>query len=399
VLTGMNNTFVGYVQLPAADATSLNAGQNTNNTIILADGYAQGVGYSSGRQRLYIHSNGNTGLDIGNNNIPQNRLVVNSTGSVEGTLGLRFNNYSNTSITNPTEKVLSINAQGDVILVDDKQGVSGGLTSACVQTNFLPKNIDTSGNLTCSQIFDNGTSVGIGSTGPFTFTGTNAGQIGASFTGTLTLDVAGGARATGFYASSDKKFKKDIKPIDNSLDKIMALQGKTYNWRKEEFKDKNFSNELQYGLLAQEVQKVIPSLVIQSENGDLAMNYIGLIPVLIEAMKEQQTQINELKSQLSENFKTQNQDLLQFTTTKIISVSPNPSDDVITISINIEKDVATASLQVHDINGVLLNNLNLKERTSNITKTLQKDNYGKGIYIVSLIVNGKSIDTKKIIFN
>lgn len=382
---GSGNTFIGKAVTGPV-----------NGTVILANG--------DGAQRLYIHSNGNAGFDIGNNNIPQNRLEINNTGAVASTLGLRFRNLPLATTSNLTDKVLSINAAGDVILVNDKQATNGvvGLTSTCSAINFIPKSVDTAGNLTCSQIFDNGTSVGIGSTGPFVFTTpVVTGQVGTlpSTTFTLKLDVNGVTRTTSLYSTSDKKFKKDINTIDAPLEKIMALEGKTYNWRKDEFKDKNFGSELQYGLIAQEVQKILPSLVIESDKGDLAMNYIGIIPVLIEAMKEQQTQINELKAQISNNFKTQNQDLVQFTNTKIINVSPNPSSDVILVSLNVDKAVATANLQVHDLNGTLLSSLNLKERDTNIVKSLQKDNFGKGIYIVSLIINGKSIDTKKIVFN
>lgn len=404
MISGSFNTFFGKVVLPSLVSSSTIGGNNTSNTIIIADGGNNGSGtLDSGNQRLYIHSNGNAGFDIGNNNIPQNRLEINSTDAVANTLGLRFRNAPTIAITNPTSKILSVNAQGDVILVEDKLAAGGTLTALTCSNpvNFVTKFSAVNNEITCSQIFDNGTSVGIGTTGPFTYnssTDINNGQLGGSFNGVLKLDVTGAARFTNIYASSDKKFKKDIKTIDKSLEKILALEGKTYNWRKDEFKDKNFGSELQFGLIAQEVQKVLPTLVIESEKGDLAINYIGLIPVLIEAMKEQQIQINELKSQLSDSFKAQNQDLLQFTNTKIISVSPNPSSDVISVSLNIDKAVTTANLQVHDINGVLLNNLNLTERNTNIIKMLHKDNIGNGIFIINLVINGKSIDTKKIIF-
>lgn len=397
MISGSYNTFIGRVSLPNAPSDANTPGNDTSNTIILADG--------TSRQRLYIHSNGFTGIGLLNNTIPQNMLEVKS--AATNSSGLRLTNLPNTNFNaltaDATPKVLSVNADGDVILVDDKQAINpaGTLSTTCNTANFITKSVDTTGNLTCSQIFDNGTSVGIGTTSNFGYVYSpgdfTAGTVQLS--GTVTLDVAGVTRSTGFYATSDKKFKKDINPIESALDKIMSLEGKTYNWRKDEFKDKNFTSELQYGLLAQDVQKVIPSLVIESENGDLAMNYTGLIPVLIEALKEQQAQISELKQQLTDNFKAQNQDLLQFSNTKIISVSPNPSNDKISVSLNIEKEVQSAALQVHDINGNVLSNLNLKERANNVTKTLQKDNFGKGIYIVSLVINGKSIDSKKIVFN
>lgn len=119
---GSNNTFLGTFTLPAAAATPTSAGNNTSNTIIIADGI--------NNQRLYIHSNGNTGIGLGNNVIPQNRLEVKS-GSAN-TSGLRFTNLPNTvaAVANPTTKVLSVDASGDVILVNDLQGTGGTISNA-----------------------------------------------------------------------------------------------------------------------------------------------------------------------------------------------------------------------------------------------------------------------------
>lgn len=313
--------------------------------------------------------------------------------------GLRFTNMksSTASITNPTNKILSVNTDGDVILVNDK---TGGVTQNCSTANFVPVNSATAGQLNCSQIFDNGTSVGIGTTGTFNYSYNTGDFLAlAPASGTAKLRVNGVAWTTGYYASSDQKFKKDIKPIENALEKVQQIEGKTYAWNTESNKDMNFDNGGHSGFIAQELEKVLPHLVATDEKGNKAVNYIELMPYLIEAIKDQQTQINDLKSQITENFKAQNQDLIELTNTKIISVSPNPSSDMITVSFNVEKLVDSAKLQVHDLNGNVISSLNISDRENNITRTLQKDNFGKGIYVVSLVINGKSIDTKKIVFN
>ena len=59
------------------------------------------------------------------------------------------------------------------------------------------------------------------------------------------------------------------------------------------------SKEQQVGLLAQEVQKIYPQLVKQNSNGELSVNYIGLIPVVVEGLKEQQEQIDDLKRRVN----------------------------------------------------------------------------------------------------
>jgi hypothetical protein len=96
---------------------------------------------------------------------------------------------------------------------------------------------------------------------------------------------------------SDARLKTNIQRINDPLEKITRLNGYTYNWV-----DPGAESSLQTGVLAQEVQKVCPELVKTNSNGTLSVNYIGLIPVLIESIKElnkkneeQQKQIDELK--------------------------------------------------------------------------------------------------------
>ena len=90
---------------------------------------------------------------------------------------------------------------------------------------------------------------------------------------------------------SDRRLKKNIIPIKDSLNKILSLNGVNYEW-----KDKNKKGGIQYGLIAQEVEEVIPELV----KGDKTkvIFYDGIIPILIEAIKDQQKQIDELKEKL-----------------------------------------------------------------------------------------------------
>ncbi len=110
---------------------------------------------------------------------------------------------------------------------------------------------------------------------------------------TSVLTVGGTAYA------SDERFKKQIKPLNNALQKLMALDGVEYYLRKDEFPKMQFSSQLQTGLLAQQVEKVMPSAVYDiTEDGYKGVDYAKLVPLLIEGMKEQQKQIDELKSKI-----------------------------------------------------------------------------------------------------
>lgn len=86
--------------------------------------------------------------------------------------------------------------------------------------------------------------------------------------------------------SSDARLKKNIVPLSNTLKAVQQLNGYTYNW-----KDASNPDE-QIGLLAQELQKVYPQLVKENDKGILSVNYSGMVPVLLEAIKEQQQQIS-----------------------------------------------------------------------------------------------------------
>jgi hypothetical protein len=113
--------------------------------------------------------------------------------------------------------------------------------------------------------------------------------------GTLTpsqkLHVAGNIFATGSITPSDARFKKDVEPIHNSLDKIKQINGVTYYYRSAEFKDLGFTDNEQVGVIAQEIEKILPQLVFTDDKGYKAVDYTKLVPLLIEGIKEQQKQI------------------------------------------------------------------------------------------------------------
>ncbi len=112
----------------------------------------------------------------------------------------------------------------------------------------------------------------------------------------LSLKGNGNATLTGTLTqNSDSRLKKNIIPISNALGSIMQLNGYSYNW-KDEAKDQS----QQIGVLAQEVQKIFPALVKADDKGMLSVNYIGFVPVLITAIKEQQQQMDSRQNQIDE---------------------------------------------------------------------------------------------------
>lgn len=92
-------------------------------------------------------------------------------------------------------------------------------------------------------------------------------------------------------ASSDKKLKENIKTIDNALEKVISLRGVEY--------DRIDTGEHQIGVIAQEVEEVIPQVVYGDETKSVA--YGNIVALLIEAIKEQNLRIEELEKRLGDN--------------------------------------------------------------------------------------------------
>lgn len=107
------------------------------------------------------------------------------------------------------------------------------------------------------------------------------------------LHVDGVVTATNIVTTSDKRFKQDIQPIPNALNMVSKLNGVSYNWQNQSFPEKNFPTTRQLGVIAQDVEKVIPEVVSTDSKGSKAVNYQSLTPVLIEAIKEQQDTIKK----------------------------------------------------------------------------------------------------------
>ena len=99
------------------------------------------------------------------------------------------------------------------------------------------------------------------------------------------------------YSSSDKRLKENIKPIENPLGKIAQISGNTFDWVENSEVHSHKGSDI--GVIAQEIEAVLPELVTTRENGYKAVKYDKVVALLIEAVKDQQAQIDELKSKLS----------------------------------------------------------------------------------------------------
>lgn len=295
------------------------SGTISNNTLNQA--YDQG-GSGAGRTIIAdagaVQISGAGGLNIGTNTMTNTHsLVVGQTNNVSGFLasitggmlngaagsrsfvGGGFANEAFGDISsiggggaNKTFALFSTIAGGnDNFTYGERSAIPGGvgLVTTAFGETVVGINNDTSGgsfHSTSSRVL----------TDPLFVVG-NGSNNNSGRSNAFTISKDGNAILAGNLTQlSDKRLKTNINLLSGALTKILQLNAYTYNWKKAP----NRSKDLQIGVLAQEVQAIFPELTTTKENGVIGVNYIGLVPVLIEATKEQQSIIESQKKELEE---------------------------------------------------------------------------------------------------
>ena len=134
----------------------------------------------------------------------------------------------------------------------------------------------------------------------------SSGNVGigtSSWTGTFALYVAGNIGASGnitALTSSDKKLKKNISQLKDPLKKIIEIRGVEFDWDKKDSDIPHEDGKHDVGIIAQEVEKVLPEAVTVTGDGYKALHYEKLIPLLVEAIKEQNIRIDKLETRIKD---------------------------------------------------------------------------------------------------
>lgn len=132
------------------------------------------------------------------------------------------------------------------------------------------------------------------STGYLIFTSSTSGSISTTNVSNTKLQFnpsSGNLSATNFTSLSDKSKKTNIKPIENPIQIVKNIEGVRYNWID--------NNNPSIGVIAQDIEKVIPEVVNINSDGLKSVSYGNIVGVLIEAIKEQQKQIDDLVEQVN----------------------------------------------------------------------------------------------------
>jgi len=115
-----------------------------------------------------------------------------------------------------------------------------------------------------------------------------------------TIVASGSITTSAISCPSDLRYKKNITPFENPIEKLMQVNAVQYSWKKEEFPNMNFNDKLQTGFIAQDIEKIFPEMVFTDDAGYKSIDYSRLTPVLLAAIKEQQKQITVITNRLAE---------------------------------------------------------------------------------------------------
>lgn len=202
---------------------------------------------------------------------------------------------------------------------------------------------------------------------------------------------------------SDERIKKNITEINNTIENIKKIKSVTYNYtgQFENTPDQVLKNESnkEIGFLAQNLLEVYPELVTNREDiGHYTVNYIGMIPILLSAIKEQQVLIEELQQIVNKGaantgvYKSSNLNNNNI----LYQNNPNPFNEETLIKFNLTENSTNVSINVYDLNGKQIKKYSIQDTNQKSIKIYSSDLY-PGIFYYSLIVDGKEVDTKKLI--
>jgi len=181
----------------------------------------------------------------------------------------------------------------DSVLVNNQVLKYDAASKKFVGTNAGSQTLDDT--LSFGNTSSHGMSVGVVTA--TTFVGNLTGNVNGNATGLSgtpnisvgNVNATGIVTATDFDSTSDIRLKTNIKPIEDPLNKVMQIEGVSFNWKED--------NRPALGVVADQIENILPELV--HGNDPKTVNYNGLIGLLIECVKNQQKQIDELKDQLN----------------------------------------------------------------------------------------------------
>jgi len=223
--------------------------------------------------------------------------------------------------------------------------------------------------------------------------------------------------AQSYWSRSDISLKENIETVNDALNKVRKLRGVYFTYKPQTLCDgcdtstTTVQNDLsrQMGLIAQEVEAIVPEVVRDQYTGHKAVAYQHLVGLLIEAIKELDDKVNQCcgyavktkptDKQLGKTASTDNISLdEQGDLNILLQNNPNPTTSKTTINYKIATTSMKAEIMLFDMQGTLIKKYDLKEKGKGNIEIAQGE-LKSGMYLYSLVVDNKEIDTKRMIIS
>lgn len=240
---------------------------------------------------------------------------------------------------------------------------------------------------------------------------------------------------TGVFVQSDERFKENVEPVIDVLSSLENLSAVSYTLKNDYAKncraalrnmpvltekdrsDKAFFDKFyaeqekgdeRYGFLAQNVKEVFPQLVHTDNSGYMYVDYIGLIPILVQSINELRAELAAVKCEKTEDQldampilneakqSSQTEIETSLNTPKLYQNAPNPWSSETVIRYSLPQSVATACIYIYDMQGTQLKSI-LAQGRGESQITLTAHDLKAGMYLYALVADGQLIDSKQMI--
>ena len=226
--------------------------------------------------------------------------------------------------------------------------------------------------------------------------------------------VAGTITATQVLTSSDRTIKENIIPLHEeegfgaTLEKLSSINVVSYNYKKQD--TGNGAAEPQrrlgeteqkqhFGVIAQELQEIYPNLVEKGQDGLLSVNYVELVPLLIQSIKELKAEVSALsgKGEEIQAKAMTGSHQASVSTNRLFQNNPNPFRENTVIRFSLAADATDAAICIFDMTGKQLKRIPVNNHQEAVTVNGQE--LGAGMYLYTLLVDGQEVDTKRMILS
>lgn len=203
----------------------------------------------------------------------------------------------------------------------------------------------------------------------------------------------------GVYITSDSRLKTDIATIaPERAEDLSQLNPVSYRYRNADngngINGAEPADGIRFGLLAQDVKELYPELVKEDEEGNLSVDYIGLIPLMLAKINTLQSQLDAMNGA---RLAPASVNGIEGTMTyRLYQNNPNPFKSSTVIACDLPETAADATIRVYDLQGQQITVLPVRER-GHVAVTLDGGSLHPGMYIYALIADGREIDSRRMI--